>query len=157
MDFSEQWKRFIDNSGDMLGGALMFVDGELITWAKFGSSNHRKITAAECAALMEMAQQLCRTTGRGDFAEIVLEGENGYLVIMPVVDKGVFVTLVRKEAKLGLALINMRRAIDDFGPGLAGGFILPPRPPKSDRASARPNIDQNILVGAFHKTPLQPR
>jgi uncharacterized protein len=139
MDFSEQWEKFLDFSGDAQGGALISGDGELITWATFGSSEHRKISAAGCVALMEMAQKLSHHTKRGDFTEMVLEGENGYLVLMPVIDKGVFVTLVRKGAKLGLALIDMRRAIDDFGPGLAGEFIIPPRPPKSGRAYARPS------------------
>ena len=42
------------------------------------------------------------------------KGANGYVILMSVGDEAVLTTLVRKDAKLGLIFLDMRRSADDL-------------------------------------------
>jgi uncharacterized protein len=142
MDFSEDWWEFLSRSREIEGGALMTVDGVLITSAKFGSSETEETLWTHCAAFVAIARQFTEYTERGEFDALILEGKHGYIILMPVIDKTIFAVLARKQAKLGLVLLDMRGAIHGpFGPGLAREPIVLPRPPKHGGAHAIPEQD----------------
>ena len=139
MDYTNHWDELLSRSNDIQGGALLRVDGVLISSAKFGTPENQKTVVAYCAAVMTIARELNQTVGKGEFEEYILEGKQGYIVLMPILDKAIFAVLAHKQAKLGLVLLDMKSAIDEvFGPGLAGEPIFPPQPPKRDSAHAEP-------------------
>ncbi len=140
MDHANHWKQVLSRNHDIQGGALMTTDGVLISSAGFGSPDDNEPMLAHCAAAMTIAQELSQGTGCGDLNAFILEGKQGYTVLLPVLDKAILAVLVGKQAKLGLVLLDMQGAIDDgsFGPGLATDLILPPRPLKGDAAHAIP-------------------
>src|SRR5262245_60652535 len=132
MDYFDHWKSFLSQNSDLQGGALMSLDGALISKMSFGS------VIPDCVALVTLAHQLIQDTHIGELDVLVLEGEHGYVVLMPILDKAIFAVLAQKNARLGLVILDMRRAIDvSFGPGLAIEPIFPPRPPKRDTAHAK--------------------
>jgi predicted regulator of Ras-like GTPase activity (Roadblock/LC7/MglB family) len=134
MDHAEAWKRFLSECPEIAGGAYFHVDGERISSANFGDAK------ASCAAAATIARQLFQDIDGDEFEALILEGEHGYIIVMPVLDKAILAALVDKQAKLGLALLDIQRAIDDtFGPGLAAEPVAPPLPPKYDKAHAKPN------------------
>ncbi len=142
MDHTDQWRQFLAGSPEIQGGALMTTDGVLIRCAKFGSSIDRKIWMARCAAAVAIAQQLYEGVGWGEFEERILEGENGYTILVTFLERAVLIALADKQAKLGLVVLEMRRAIDHlFGPGLAAEPLIPRQPPDHDRAYARIDND----------------
>ncbi|MFN8373226.1 MAG: roadblock/LC7 domain-containing protein [Anaerolineae bacterium] len=127
----------------MEGGAYFSADGVLITSAKFGSSEDVAEICVHWAAMTAIAHQFCEYVERGEFEALVLEAENGYIVLMPYLDKAILAVLARKQARIGVVLLDMHRAIDGlFGSGLAGELISPPRPPKRGTAHANPEPDE---------------
>jgi uncharacterized protein len=142
MDFTEHWKEFLSGSADLQGGALLSTDGVLITSSAFGRAEKCESSAAGCAALIALAHELSRETGHGECDSVMLTGEQGHVILMPVLDKTVFAVLARRDAKLGLIFLDMGRAIKGpFGPGMATERIFPPRPPKRGSAHAKPEHD----------------
>ncbi len=135
MDYTHHWKRLLSENADIQGGALITSDGVLISQSLFGS---HETSAACCAAVAAIAHQLAQDTECGECEAFILDGNLGYVVLMPVLDKAILAVLARKQAKLGLLLLDMARVIDDdsFGPGLATEPILPSRPPKRGSAHA---------------------
>ncbi len=141
MDFSARWKQLLSENTDIEGGVFLTTNGVPISWSKFAEQDH-EIVVRHCAAVAAIAHQLTVDSERSEFEALVLEGKQGYLVLMPVMDKANLAILVRKQARLGLVLLDIRRAIDDtFGPGLAVEPIFPPRSPKRGTAFARPDDD----------------
>ncbi len=135
MDFSVHWKQFLSECPEITGGAFLTTNGILISDANFGNVENNERIVARCAAIAAIAHQLAEDTQRGEFQALIFEGEYGYLVLMPVLDKAIFAVLAHKQAKLGLILLEMRRVIDDpFGPGLATEPIPLPLSPKYDSA-----------------------
>lgn len=142
MDYSDYWNQLLSRNNDIQGGALIKVDGVLISGSKFGTAENQKTVVAYCAAIMTIGHELNQGVGQGEFEEYILEGKQGYVVLMPVLDKAIFAVLARKQAKLGLVILDMKSAIDgSFGPGLAGEPIFPSQPPKWDSAYAQPEWD----------------
>ncbi len=117
----------------------MTVDGMVISSMSFGSADDYEKSASRCAELGRIAQQLILKTNFGDLDTLVLEGELGFLIVLPILDKAFLAVLARKQAKLGLVILDMRGAIDgSFGSGLASEPIFIPRPPRSNTSHARP-------------------
>jgi hypothetical protein len=136
MDHVEAWQQFLSDCPEIEGGAYFHVDGERISSANFGEAE------ASYAAAATIARQLIQDVMDDEFEALILEGEHGYVILTPVLDKAILAALVDKQAKLGLALLDMKRAIDDtFGLGLAAEPVLPPQPPKYDSAHAKPGED----------------
>jgi uncharacterized protein len=142
MDFSTHWKQFLSECPEITGGALLTTDGMLISDTNFGDTETREKAVHRCAAIIAIAHQLADDTQRGEFQALIFEGEYSYLVLMAVLDRAIFAVLALKQAKLGLVLLDMRRAIDDpFGPGLAADPILSPLSPQYNSAYVRPEHD----------------
>lgn len=142
MDFAERWQRFLSESPEILGGAYLSADGILIGGSAFGDADGTETVLGRCAAAAAIARQLTDDMGCGAFQCVILEMAQGHIVLMPFLDKAVLAAVIRKEAKLGLVLLDMRRGIDTFfGPGLASEPISPPPRPKYDPAHANPDDD----------------
>jgi predicted regulator of Ras-like GTPase activity (Roadblock/LC7/MglB family) len=142
MDFSKHWKQFLSDKPGLEGGALFTPDGVLLSSATFGAPDDCEISVARCAAAVAIARQLAHDAQRTEFKELVFEGEESYLVLLPILDKAILAVLAAKRTKLGLTLLDMRQAIDErFGPGLATEPIFLPFMPKSGSAHTRPEHD----------------
>jgi uncharacterized protein len=142
MDYTHHWKRFLSETPEIEGGALIGADGTLIGWAKFGSPSDGSSYVAQFATVLAIAIQLFQSVEGGEFEAVILEGELGHIVLMPVLDKMILVALARKKAKVGLVLLDMLRAIDGpFGQGLTTEPIISLVPPKRGGAYARPEHD----------------
>ena len=52
--------------------------------------------------------------GRGDLDQVYIRGSTGYVILMSVGEEAVLTVLARKEAKLGLLFLDIRRATEDL-------------------------------------------
>lgn len=131
-------------SADLQGGALIGMDGILISCSRFDDSEHREISAAHCLAAIQLASDLNRHAKYGALEIVVLRGRRGNLVLMPILDMAIFVVLAHKQANIEQVLLEMRRAIwGPFRPDMAADPIFPPQPPQSDRAKAYAEPERN--------------
>ena len=66
------------------------------------------------AAMLSLGERIASELGRGSLAQVYIKGEKGYVVLMSVGEEAVLTALAREQAKLGLILLEMRRAAADL-------------------------------------------
>jgi predicted regulator of Ras-like GTPase activity (Roadblock/LC7/MglB family) len=52
--------------------------------------------------------------GRGVLSEVQIKGEKGFVILQSLGTEAVLTVLAREGAKMGLVLLDMRRAVDDL-------------------------------------------
>jgi hypothetical protein len=66
--------------------------------------------AATTALIMNLAKQTLERLAQGDLERVMLEGTQGTIGVYPCTHDAVLAVLIRKQAKLGLALTAAGRA-----------------------------------------------
>jgi predicted regulator of Ras-like GTPase activity (Roadblock/LC7/MglB family) len=101
------------SSPDVEGSAIVSVDGLSIA-----SALHREIeedrVSAMSAAMLSLGERIASELGRGILEQVYIRGENGYVLLMAVGEEAVLTVMARQEAKLGLILLDMKRAVKDL-------------------------------------------
>ena len=70
--------------------------------------------SAMSAAMHSLGERIASELGRGILTEVYIQGENGRVLLMAVGEEAVLTTLARQDAKLGLIMLDMRRAATDL-------------------------------------------
>ncbi len=70
--------------------------------------------SAMSAAMLSLGERIAGELGRGYLDQVYIKGENGYVVLMSVGEEAVLTVLARKEAKLGLVFLDMRRCVEEL-------------------------------------------
>jgi predicted regulator of Ras-like GTPase activity (Roadblock/LC7/MglB family) len=66
------------------------------------------------AAMLSLGERIATELGRGSLEQVYVKGQKGYVVLMSVGEEAVLTALAREQAKLGLILLDMRRAAEDL-------------------------------------------
>lgn len=93
--------------------AVVSVDGLIIASSLPGGIEEDRVSAMS-AAMLSLGERIASELGRGMLDQVYVKGANGYVILMSVGDEAVLTTLVRKDAKLGLIFLDMRRSADDL-------------------------------------------
>jgi predicted regulator of Ras-like GTPase activity (Roadblock/LC7/MglB family) len=102
------------NSSDIEASAVVSVDG-LIMASALPSGIEEDRVSAMSAAMLSLGERIAGELGRGFLDQVYIKGENGYVILMSVGgDEAVLTALARKEAKLGLIFLDMRRAVEEL-------------------------------------------
>jgi hypothetical protein len=64
--------------------------------------------------MLSLGERIASELGRGSLEQVYIKGEKGYVVLMSVGEDAVLTALAREQAKLGLILLDMRRAAEDL-------------------------------------------
>lgn len=64
------------------------------------------------AAMLALGDRIAQELGRGALNQVFIKGDNGYVLMTTVNDNAVLTVLVGEEARLGLALLDMRQAAE---------------------------------------------
>ena len=70
--------------------------------------------AATTAMIMNLAQKTLERLAQGELERVMLEGKQGIIGVVPCTHDAVLADLIRKQAKLGLALTAAARAANDI-------------------------------------------
>ena len=70
--------------------------------------------AAMAAVLLGLASKTLGRLAQGDVGRVLIEAEQGLLVVMPVTSDAALAVLIGKQAKVGLALHAIRRCADEI-------------------------------------------
>jgi len=70
--------------------------------------------SAMSAAMLSLGERIASELGRGTLDQVYIKGEDGYVVLMSIGEEAVLTALARKQAKLGLIFLDMRRATEDL-------------------------------------------
>ncbi len=96
---------------DIEASAVVSVDGlNMASFMPAGVEEDR--VSAMSAAMLSLGERIASELGRGMLDQVYIKGENGYVVLMSVGEEAVLTVLARKQAKLGLLFLDMRRAAE---------------------------------------------
>ena len=98
---------------DIEASAVVSVDGLVIASALPPDVEEDRVSAMS-AAMLSLGERIAGELGRGSLDQVYIKGNNGYIVLMAVGEEAVLTVLARKEAKLGLLFLDMKRAADDL-------------------------------------------
>lgn len=101
------------SSPDIEGSAIVSVDGLSIASALHQDIEEDRVSAMS-AAMLSLGERIASELGRGVLDQVYIKGVNGYVILMSIGEEAVLTAMARKEAKLGLILLDMRRAVEDL-------------------------------------------
>jgi len=101
------------SSPDIEASAVVSVDGLPIASALPQGVEEDRVSAMS-AAMLSLGERIANELGRGALAQVYIKGEKGYVVLMSVGEEAVLTALARERAKLGLILLEMRRAAESL-------------------------------------------
>jgi predicted regulator of Ras-like GTPase activity (Roadblock/LC7/MglB family) len=99
---------------DIEASAVVSVDGLIMASALPADVEEDRVSAMS-AAMLSLGERIAAELGRGYLDQVYIRGDNGYVFLMSVGEDAVLTVLARKGAKLGLILLDMRRAVEDLG------------------------------------------
>jgi predicted regulator of Ras-like GTPase activity (Roadblock/LC7/MglB family) len=99
------------SSPDIEASAIVSVDGLSIASALPQEVEEDRVSAMS-AAMLSLGERIANELGRGSLNQVYIKGENGYVILMSVGEEAVLTVLAREQAKLGLILLDMRRATE---------------------------------------------
>jgi hypothetical protein len=93
--------------------AVVSVDGLIMASALPAGIEEDRVSAMS-AAMLSLGERIASELGRGVLDQVYIKGASGLVLLMAVGEEAVLTTLAREEAKLGLILLDMRRAAEDL-------------------------------------------
>jgi len=94
---------------DIEASAVVSVDG-LIMASSLPASVEEDRVSAMSAAMLSLGERISSELGRGMLEQVYIRGDDGYVILTSIGEEAVLTALARKEAKLGLVFLDMRRA-----------------------------------------------
>ena len=101
------------NTPDIEASAVVSVDGLIIASSLPAGVEEDRVSAMS-AAMLSLGERIANELGRGMLDEVYIHGDDGYVLLMSSGQEAVLTVLAREQAKLGLVLLEMRRAAEDL-------------------------------------------
>jgi predicted regulator of Ras-like GTPase activity (Roadblock/LC7/MglB family) len=98
---------------DIEASAVVSVDGLIIASALPIDVEEDRVSAMS-AAMLSLGERIAGELGRGVLDQVYIRGANGYVILSSVGEEAVLTVLARKDAKLGLVFLDMRRAAENL-------------------------------------------
>src|SRR5699024_11078450 len=105
-------KMLVDLNGstsDIEASALISVDGLMMSSAMPQGMDEDRVGAMS-AALLSMGERTARELARGKLDRVLVQGEDGYVIMTSAGEEAVLTVLARPNAKLGLIFLDIKRA-----------------------------------------------
>jgi len=101
------------SSPDIEASAVVSVDGLPIATALPRDVEEDRVSAMS-AGMLSLGERIASELGRGVLSEVQIKGEKGFVILQSLGTEAVLTVLAREGAKMGLVLLDMRRAVDDL-------------------------------------------
>lgn len=98
---------------DIVASAVVTADGLSLASALPSDVEEERV-AAMSAAMLSLGERIAQELQRGEMQEVYIRGEEGLVLLTAIGRDAVLTALSRSEAKLGLMLLEMRRAAADL-------------------------------------------
>ncbi|GAB5494661.1 MAG: roadblock/LC7 domain-containing protein [Phototrophicaceae bacterium] len=99
------------SSGDVEAAAIVSVDGLSMASALPPGIEEDRVSAMS-AAMLSLGERIASELSRGSLDQVNVKGENGYVILTAIGEEAVLTVIARKNAKLGLILLDVTRAVD---------------------------------------------
>ncbi|KYC52861.1 MAG: Roadblock/LC7 domain protein [Candidatus Methanofastidiosum methylothiophilum] len=107
----ELLKEFKSSSADVQASAVVSTDG-LIIASELPQDVEEDRVAAMSAAMLSLGERTSKELMKGSLEQVFVKGQDGYILLMGAGDEAVLTALAKKDAKLGLVFLDMKRAAD---------------------------------------------
>ena len=99
---------------DVEASAVVSLDGLIIASALPADVEEDRM-AAMSAAMLSLGERTSEELQKGKLNQVFIKGDDGYVVLMSAGDEAVLSVMARKDAKLGLLFLDMRRTAETIG------------------------------------------
>jgi len=106
-------KALQSSTPDIEASAVVSIDGLIMASALPADVEEDRVSAMS-AAMLSLGERIASELGRGTLDQVYVRGENGYVFLMSVGTEAVLTAMARKEAKLGLIFLDMKRTAIDL-------------------------------------------
>ncbi|MCB0264262.1 MAG: roadblock/LC7 domain-containing protein [Calditrichia bacterium] len=106
-------KNFQSSTPDIEGVAVASDDG-LVIASRLPEDVEEDRVGAMSAAILSLGERSSEELNRGDVKQVLVKGENGYVVLMNVGSESVLITMTTENVKLGLLFLELKRAAEEL-------------------------------------------
>ena len=99
-----------DNTPNLLASTIVSVDGIALAWLLSRHINPDRVGSMS-AALLSLGSRAAKELECGHLKQVVVEGDDGFTVLVQAGEQTVLVTTASAQAKLGLILVNTRDTV----------------------------------------------
>jgi predicted regulator of Ras-like GTPase activity (Roadblock/LC7/MglB family) len=107
-------------SGDIDSLGVLSKDGQLLS-SSHGEGVDRERVTAMLAALANLAERAARQNGKDHASQVRIKTEGGHVLLVRLEGGGALAATTSPDARVGLALYDMRNARDEVERALEGG------------------------------------
>ncbi len=101
------------SSPDIEASAVVSVDGLTIASDLPANVEEDRVSAMS-AAMLSLGERIAGELSRGSLDQVYIHGGGGYVLLMSAGNDAVLTALARKDAKLGLVFLDLKRAAQDI-------------------------------------------
>lgn len=100
-------------SADIEASGVISADGSIMAAVLPAALNEHRV-AAMSAAMLSLADKIAAELKRGALEQVLIKGDNGYVLMTHAGDKAVLTIMARPNAKLGLIFLDTKRAAESI-------------------------------------------
>lgn len=101
---------FVSSTADVQGAALVSPDG-LPLASNLPSNMDEERTSAMSAAMLSLGERIGAELARGTVEKVMVEGSDGYGVLIGCGEEAVLLVLASRSAKQGLLMLDIKRTV----------------------------------------------
>ena len=105
----EALRELLEKTQDIDAAAVVSMDGFVMA-SVLPTSYEEDRLGAMSAALLSLGERTAQELGRGELAQVFVEGTEGYVFLLSAGEDAVLSVIVRRGSKLGLVLYDIRNA-----------------------------------------------
>jgi predicted regulator of Ras-like GTPase activity (Roadblock/LC7/MglB family) len=132
---------FLATSPEVEAAAVVSADGLPMASALPPHVEEDRL-AAMSAALLTLGERAADNLGKGELAQVFVEGSNGHVILMSAGANSVLVAVTSRGAKAGLILFEMRKASDKIRSVMDAPVPEPIAAPVDDASYGPPPTDR---------------
>ncbi|MBX3003275.1 MAG: roadblock/LC7 domain-containing protein [Anaerolineales bacterium] len=109
----QQLRALLASTPEIEGAALVSDDGLIIASVLAPPAEEDRV-AAMSAALLSLGERIARELGRGTLEQVYIKGNQGFALLTAANARTVLTIMASNEARLGLLLLELRKAVNDL-------------------------------------------
>ena len=107
-------RNFTANTADVEGAAVVSLDGLILASVLPAGTDEDRVSAM-AAALLSLGERTATELQRGTLEQVYVKGNSGYIILMQAGSEAVLETIAGPQSKLGMVLLDMKRAAHELG------------------------------------------
>ncbi|MGF1504152.1 MAG: roadblock/LC7 domain-containing protein [Anaerolineae bacterium] len=112
-EMMEERLRSLAQTEGIEASAVVSIDGLTMASALPANVEEDRVSAMS-AAMLSLGERIASELGRGMLEQVYIQGGQGSVLVMAVGEEAVLTVMTTKEARLGLVLLDMRRASEEL-------------------------------------------